>query len=104
MVGAPRCRLRRENPLMALQHSLALVLLLPWPTLARSDEMTRLPNTEPLTWQGDLSEKMMDGLHRYIERQIEGSVAIRLKYWKRDVSSPAAYDKSVQANRDRFKQ
>src|SRR5262249_58526166 len=74
MAYAPRCCLRRKNSPMTLQCSLVLVLLLPWPAIALADETARLPDTEPLTWQGDLSEKMMDGLHRYIERKIARSV------------------------------
>jgi len=27
-------------------------------------EAPTLPGTQPLTWEGDLSEKMMDGAHR----------------------------------------
>src|SRR5690348_4671328 len=29
-----------------------------------------LPETDPLTWTGDLSIRMMDGAHRYAERKI----------------------------------
>jgi hypothetical protein len=52
----------------------------------------------PLTWQGDLDVRMMDGLHGYIEKQIEQSVAKRM----RDASSAAAYEQSIRPNRRRF--
>src|SRR5262249_40144597 len=84
---------------MAIHRYLAVVLLLAWPFLASADE---LPDTTPLTWQGDLSGKMMDGLHVLIERQIAQSAAKRSRHWQRDFSSPAAYEKSVQPNRQRF--
>ena len=45
---------------------------------------------------------MMDGAHRYVERKIRESKAARQKYWHRDFSSRAAYEKSVSANRQRF--
>ncbi len=61
-----------------------------------------LPGTQPLTWDGDLAERMMDGAHKYVERIIAESVEARRKYWKRDLSSRAAYEKSVEPNRDRF--
>src|SRR6266576_407145 len=61
-----------------------------------------LPGTQPLTWDGDLAERMMDGAHKYVERIIQESVEARRKYWKRDLSSRAAYEKSVDPNRDRF--
>jgi dienelactone hydrolase len=61
-----------------------------------------LPGTQRLTWEGDLSQKMMDGAHQYVERKIQESIASRQKYWKRDLSSRAAYEKSVEGNRRRF--
>jgi hypothetical protein len=36
-----------------------------------------LPGTQPLTWQGDLSERMMDGAHKFVERKIAESVGSR---------------------------
>ena len=61
-----------------------------------------LPGSQPLTWEGDLSEKMMDGAHRYVERKIAESIESRQKYWRRDLSSRAAYERSVERNRSRF--
>src|SRR5690349_3660126 len=61
-----------------------------------------LPGTQTLTWEGDLSERMMDGAHRYVEQKIAESIKTRQKYWKRDLSSRAAYEKSVEPNRGRF--
>jgi dienelactone hydrolase len=75
----------------------------PGPTPALADEAARLPSTGVLTWQGDLSEKMMEGLHGFIEGKIAGSVEKRSRRWDRDVSSPGAYAKSVQPNRQRFR-
>ena len=63
-----------------------------------------LPGTKPLTWEGDLSVKMLDGAHKFIEEKIDGSVAKRLKLWNRDLSSPAAYERSVEPNRKRLMQ
>jgi hypothetical protein len=62
-----------------------------------------LPHTGSLDWQGDLSEKMMAGLHRYIERKIDQSIAERARLWHRDPTSPEAYQKSVEPNRQRLK-
>jgi dienelactone hydrolase len=62
-----------------------------------------LPSTQPLTWNGELDVRMMDGAHRFVERKIAESIAGRTKYWKRDFSSPAAYQKSVEPNRERFR-
>lgn len=62
-----------------------------------------LPGTEPLTWEGDLSERMMDGAHRFVERKIAESVSTRGRRWHRDLSSRAAYEQSVEANRTRLR-
>jgi dienelactone hydrolase len=63
----------------------------------------KLPHTEALDWQGDLSAKMMAGLHRYIEQKIDQSIAARQRLWHRDPTSPEAYQKSVEPNRQRLK-
>ena len=62
-----------------------------------------LPGTQPLDWDGDLSVRMMDGAHTFVERKIGESVAGRAKYWTRDFSSREAYEKSVEPNRARFR-
>lgn len=61
-----------------------------------------LSGTQPLTWQGDLSERMMDGAHKFVERKIAESVTAREKHWHRDLSSRQAYEQSVAENRARF--
>ncbi|HTU19307.1 MAG TPA: dienelactone hydrolase family protein [Gemmataceae bacterium] len=83
-------------------HSLAIVLLVSSPWLASADEISRLPNTDPLSEKEALDVKMMDGLHRFIEKKIDQSLAQRTRYWKRDGSSPAAYETSIRANREHF--
>jgi len=61
-----------------------------------------LPGTERLTMEGDLSIKMLDGAHRFIDEKINQSVADRSKLWSRNFSSAQAYDQSVEPNRKRF--
>ncbi len=65
-------------------------------------EPSQLPGTIPLDWDGDLSVKMMDGAHRFVERKIAESVQKRQRHWNRDLSSPEAYERSVAPNRRRF--
>src|SRR5437867_2546344 len=77
-------------------------LLIAIPVLA-TERLETLPQTKPLDWEeSDLSSRLMDGAHRFIERQIAESVAKRKQFWARDFSSPAAYARSVQPNRERF--
>ncbi len=70
---------------------------------AAAERLETLPQTRPLDWEeSDLSSRLIDGAHRFIERKIAESVPKRSQFWARDVSSPAAYARSVQPNRERF--
>jgi hypothetical protein len=62
-----------------------------------------LPETMPLEGKDDLAMKMVDGIGKYLDRETAASVAKRKQLWKIDTSTPAAYAKSVQANKDRLK-
>src|SRR5438045_496249 len=60
-----------------------------------------LPATVPLDWpEEDLSSRMMDGGHRFVERQIAQARENRSRYWKYDVSSPDAWKKTLLENRE----
>ncbi len=63
-----------------------------------------LPGTAPLTWPDtDLSGRLMDGAHRFVERKIDESEGRRAAHWSRDFSSAAAYERSVAPNRERLR-
>ncbi len=68
-----------------------------------ADEPRPLAGTEPLTLEGDLSLKMVDGLHKYLDRALADAPKQRQKLWKLDTSSPEAYAKSVEPHRDRLR-
>ncbi len=61
-----------------------------------------LPGTQPLTLEGDIASQLVDGVDRFLLRQIEASVDVRGQHWKRDFSSAEAYDKSIEPNRQRL--
>ena len=64
-----------------------------------------LPQTTALEWpEEDLSARMMDGAHRFVERQIADVQARSTRFWKYDRSSAAAWTASVQENRDRLRE
>jgi len=63
----------------------------------------QLANTESLTWTGDLADKMMDGLHTFIDRKITTAIEKRDHLWQRDASTPEAYETSIAPNRLRFR-
>jgi cephalosporin-C deacetylase-like acetyl esterase len=62
-----------------------------------------LPETKPLARQGDLAAQMVEGIDKYLMRELAASVEKRKEYWKPDFSSAEAYTKSVQPNRERLK-
>lgn len=63
-----------------------------------------LPDAQPLTLEGDIAAQLVDGVDRFLLREIEQSVAARAKHWQRNLTAPAVYDASVQKNRDRLSQ
>ena len=62
-----------------------------------------LPNTKSLDEKGDLSAIMVEGIGKYLDRELVTSVEKRKQYWKIDTSSLEAYAKSVEPNRQRVK-
>jgi dienelactone hydrolase len=70
---------------------------------AKSDkEPVPLPGTKPLTMKGDIAAQLVAGVDKFLLREIDKSVERRAKYWKRDFSSPEAYNKSIEPNRKRL--
>ncbi len=70
---------------------------------AFAEPVVMLPDTQPLNDEGDLSRKMLDGLHRFTERKLDESVKKRATHWKRDTTSAEAYERSIQVNRESFR-
>ena len=85
-----------------IRISITGVLALCLSALAPAQQLHTLPGTAPLTWEGDLSERMMDGAHRFVERKLDESVQNRERFWHRDFTSRQAYERSVEDNRQRF--
>jgi len=61
-----------------------------------------LAGTKPLTMEGDIAAQMVAGIDKFLLREIDLSVERRAKHWKRDFSSPEAYNKSIEPNRQRL--
>jgi dienelactone hydrolase len=58
-----------------------------------------LPGTQPLTMEGDLAAQIVGGIDTYLDRLLADAPKSRARYWNRDLSSPEAYVKSVETNR-----
>ena len=69
---------------------------------AATGQNAPLEGTQPLDWTGDIASRLVDGVDKFLLREIEASVERRARHWKRDFSSPDAYTKSVEPNRKRL--
>ncbi len=64
-----------------------------------AEDAAPFPGTKLLTQEGDLTSQLVAGADRFLLGQLKQSIEHRKAFWKRDVSSPGAYAKSVAANR-----
>jgi len=72
--------------------------------IAQVPSSETLPGTGKLDLKEPLDVVMVRGISTYAEREIAASRARRGMLWKRDYSSAEAYQKSVEPNRERFRQ
>src|SRR3954453_19298123 len=86
---------------MAYRLVLALLAVLasPLPSVLRAEA---LPGTTPWEDRGDPAAAMVAGIGRFLDRELAASIERRQEKWHRDVSSPEAYARSVEPNRQRF--
>lgn len=61
-----------------------------------------LSGTDRLVMQSDLAEQMVEGIDKFLMRELANSIESREKLWDRDYSSPEAYARSVSVNREHF--
>jgi dienelactone hydrolase len=92
----------KERPRMPYRARVSVGLLAILLTQATSRAQP-LPGTSPLEIKGDIASRLVDGVDRFLLREIEQSVARRARYWKVDTSSPEKYNESVKANREHLK-
>lgn len=69
---------------------------------AQVDDRKPLPGSDPLTMTGDIASQMVDGVDRFLQRELDRSIERRGAHWKRDFSSAGAYATSVENNRQRL--
>ncbi|MGE3315933.1 MAG: alpha/beta hydrolase family protein [Planctomycetaceae bacterium] len=94
----------RETPASLLSILFASVLALGSAQHSVADERHDvLPGTERLTLGEPLDEHMVAGINRYAHKALRDSPQQRASRWSRDYSSPEAYEKSIAANRERFR-
>lgn len=64
---------------------------------------TALPDTKPLTAEGDIAAQMVDGINRSLEKATLASVEQRQSLWKRNYESARSYEQSIAPNREHFR-
>jgi dienelactone hydrolase len=62
-----------------------------------------LPDTKPLTAEGDLAAQMVAGIDKYLMRALAEAPGKRKDLWNPDYSSAEAYAKSIQPQHDRLR-
>ena len=71
----------------------------PKPSIGKETSGELLPGAKPLTLEGDLAERMLDGAHRYLDRKLEQAVAGRAKRWAAAKASPKEHEVFLQEAR-----
>ncbi|MEO8497605.1 MAG: hypothetical protein ABI614_21265, partial [Planctomycetota bacterium] len=81
-----------------------LLLILAGGPARAEDAVGHLAGTQPLLWEeADLSPRMMDAAHAFVERKIADAAGKRHEFWRYDLSSPEAYVASISENRNELK-
>lgn len=83
-------------------YSCLLMCILLVPAFGQEQSAEPLPGTEPLKMEGDIASQLVDGVDRFLLKELEKSVDRRAAHWKRDLSSAEAYIRSVEPNRKRL--
>ncbi|MCA9179488.1 MAG: hypothetical protein KDB14_33765, partial [Planctomycetales bacterium] len=83
---------------------LTLTILLAMPcgnADAQEKEPRPLPGTAPLIASADVdfASQLVDGVDRFLLKQLAASVEQRATHWQVDVSSTESYERSIAANR-----
>src|SRR5688572_7521457 len=89
------------------RFSVGLLLLgslgFPFP-LFGSEPAGLLPGTDLLRETRDWKRVTVDQIDAFLSRQTKIAGAERARFWQRDFSSPATYDRSVEPNRQRLRE
>src|SRR5712692_7878044 len=89
------------NTSMLASYTALLTVVLVAP-LADADVPADVFKAEPLVWEGDLSVRMMDGLHLFVERKIDEAIKPLPHYWLLLFDTDSDYAASIEPNRKRF--
>jgi len=86
-----------------LRPGVAALVVSLWLNPLHSQDAAGLPGTAPLERRDEWSREMLAGIGRFADRELDRAVTTRASLWQRDLSSPAAYARSVEPNRERLR-
>ncbi len=66
---------------------------------AAQEKVQPLPGTKPLTLQGDIASQMIDGIDKFLLKQLAASYSRRWRSWDLDFTSAEAHQKVVSRHR-----
>jgi len=87
---------------MKTLHTFLCLSLLGFVTSAGAQDGL-LAGTKPLTVNGDLSAQMVEGISKFLLREIESAETNRARFWQPDFSSREAHENSIAPNRERLR-
>jgi dienelactone hydrolase len=61
-----------------------------------------LEGTQPLALEEDFASQIVDGADRFLLQEISRAAVAREHFWKRDLSSPEAYERAIDPHRKRL--
>lgn len=64
----------------------------------------QLPGTAPLEPRSDFSADMVAGIDRFLLRETDSAKSKRASFWRRDLTSPEAYQASIDPNRKHLRE
>jgi dienelactone hydrolase len=94
-----------RSPVIGLAYCLITAALGVVASAAAAAPPETFPRTAALEWpEEDLSSRMMDGAHRFVEQRLVEAKSQRSQFWKYDPSSSQAWETPVQENRERLRE
>ncbi len=87
-----------------MRKRLVIALVFAWfttPALLTAGEP--LPGTKPLTEPGDLAKHMVDGIHKYLDRELSNAPKKRDELWKETFATKESLSKAIPQKRERLK-
>ena len=80
----------------------AMSVIANWSSACTADD--RLPGTQQLTWpESELADRLMDGAHRFVERQMRQAAKQRSDFWPPRDAAAEEWETTVKDQRQRLK-